>query len=407
MNETVMNIALCAPIDIHSLAHACGQSSDGVAPGFGSTATTPLAIELLRGGHCLTVYTLSANLSTEQLYHWGKLRTFVGPSRQRHRARNFYRHEIDYLIRVIKADAPQFVHAHWTYEFALAAIRSGVPTVNTIHDLPWNVLMHFRDPYRFVRLLMAYQVALRGKYFTAVSVDAASHFRRYLNPRANITVIPNGLPDSIFELGAQHERQAESPIVFASILQGWTRLKNAKAALEAFAILRKQFPNAQFQMFGVDYEQDGPAHKWATQNGLDPSVTFVGSLQYQELLARIATNVDIIVHPSLNEAFSVTALEALALKKVFIAGKATTGMREMLDGGKAGMLVDVTNPTAIAEAMARVACDKTFREQVAQRGFDRASSLYRLSAVVSRYEAQYSSILQNANTAAVLSSSYT
>ena len=389
-----MNIALCAPTDIHTLARASGRSCESVAPGFGSTVTTPLILELLRRGHELTVYTLCKTLAAEQIYHWGQLRIVVGPARQRHLARNIYRPEIDYLKRVIRRDAPRFVHAHWTYEFALGAIRSGVPTVTTIHDLPWHVLMHFRDPHRFVRLLMAYEVAWRGEHFTAVSSDAASHFRRYFRPKANIKVISNGLPDSFFQMDEQASRRSGHTIMFATILQGWSRLKNAKTALKAFSLMRRQFPDARLTMFGLDYEQDGPAQQWAIQNDLDASVTFQGNLPYMELMNRVKNEIDVVVHPSLGESFSMTALEAMALKKPVIAGRRATGVSEVLGFGNNGILVDVTDPEATANGMLRVAKGKEFRDRVAQSGFDRAWSHYRLAAVAGQYEALYSSILQ-------------
>jgi glycosyltransferase involved in cell wall biosynthesis len=401
-----MNLGFASPISLQLLRHLV-DDGDSLPPGYQFAPSSDWVQELMKRGHHVFLYTTSREVDAPTTFRGEGLTIRIAKQRSRGTGRDLFAIERKQLKEMMSEDGCEVIHAHWTYQFALAALASRIPTLITIHDLPWNVLIHFKDLHRAARLLMAYQVAMRGEHFTAVSNDAASHFKRYLNPRAKITVIPNGLPDSMFQMGAQRKAQPNSDITFASVLQGWTRLKNAKAALEAFGTVRKAVPDAQFQMIGVDYEQGGPAHQWAIRNGLDAGVTFVGPLKYQQLLARIAASVDVIVHPSLNEAFSMTALEALALKKVFIAGKETSGMQEMLDAGNSGMLVDVTNPAAIAEAMASVARDRTFREQVAQRGFDRASSLYRLSAVISRYEAQYSGILKNANAETVLSGLYT
>jgi glycosyltransferase involved in cell wall biosynthesis len=391
--ETIaLKIALCAPTDIHALARSLGQQTAGVTPGLGSTATTPLITEFLRRGHDVTVYTLSMNLPGEEQYHWGRLRLFVGSFRKRHLARNFYRPEIAYLEKVIKADAPSFVHAHWTYEFSLGALKSGVPTVTTIHDLPWNVLRYYRDPHRFVRLLMAYEVALRGRHFTAVSEYAASHFRRFFKPGSTIKVIPNGLPDAIFDMSGQPAKRDSDPVTFATILQGWSRRKNATVVLEAFRIVRGKVPGARLLMFGVDYEEGGPADQWAMQKNLYEDVTFVGVLPYHDLLKRVYEEVDVIVHPSLDEALSMTALEGLALKKVFIAGESTPGMEEILGFSEAGVLLNMRDPAVIAGAMVRLGRDKAYRNSVATRGYDRASTTYRMDTVATKYEALYKSI---------------
>lgn len=291
-------------------------------------------------------------------------------------------------------DAPSFVHAHWTYEFALGALRSGVPTVTTIHDLPWNVLRYYRDPHRVIRLLMSYEVGLRGKHFTAVSTDAALHFRRYIKPGAKIEVIPNGLPNAIFKLGARLVREGSGGITFATILQGWSHLKNGPAALRAFRLVRSEAHNARLLMFGQDYEEGGPAQRWAISNNLETGVTFVGELPNLSLLKRVHEEADVIVHPSLNESFCMVALEGMALGKPVIAGKMTPGVCEVLGFGTAGILVDVRDPIAIADAMVRLLQDEGYRNSLAKCGRDRAAAFYSLNAVVTQYETLYQNMFK-------------
>jgi L-malate glycosyltransferase len=387
--EPAVKIAFCSPVDIHSLAKFYGQPPQGIPAGMGNTAATPLVLELLRRGHEVDVYTLDRDLALEEVYRWGNLRLFVGPCRQRHRARNFFRTEIDYLARVIRKSHPRFVHAHWTYEFALGAVRSGIPTLTTVHDLPWKVLWHFRDPYRLVRLMMAYQVAASGAHFTAVSSDAAEHFRRYFHPKRKVSVIPNGLSDTVFHLGEKQFQPVRKGVVFATVLQGWTRQKNPVAALKAFAIVRREIPDARLIMFGTGYEPGGPAQRWATRHKLVTDVTFAGPVEYEILLARLRDEVDVVIHPSLDESFSMVAAEAMALKKPVVAGKKTTGVREVLDFGRSGVLVDVNDSDAFAQEMVRLGRDLGYRDRVAQSGFERAASQFRLGTVVTQYEGLY------------------
>jgi len=383
-----MKIALCAPADLHALAHFCGRSSSGIASGLGSTAITPLICEYLDRGHEVTLYTLSTELLGERTYAWENLRIVAGPFRARHLAATYYCPEIQFLRRAIRADAPPFVHAHWTYEFALGALRSGVPTLTTIHDLPWNVMRCYRDTHRAVRLLMAYEVALRGKQFSAVSRAAARHFVRHIKPGAKIAIIPNGLPDAFFAMGQHESTRSHAGTTFATILQGWSRRKNAAAALRAFAIVRRELPVARLLMFGEDYEPNGCAQQWASRHHLDRDVDFAGPLTHHDLLQRISEDVDIVVHPSRDEAFSMAALEALALRKALIAGETTPGMREML-GPSGGVLVDVRNPAAIAQAMLQLVANADYRRHSANRGHDRAQQHYHIGATATAYEHLY------------------
>src|ERR1700744_2836552 len=128
---TVMTIAFCGPADIHALASFRGEDGSDIALGRGSTATTPLIIEFLRRGHEVTLYTLSKDIASGKEYRWANLRVIVGSFRERHLAATYYKPEVEFLRQAIELDAPDFVHAHWTYEFALGALRSGTPTLTT------------------------------------------------------------------------------------------------------------------------------------------------------------------------------------------------------------------------------------------------------------------------------------
>jgi len=386
-----MKIAMCAPADLHALARSCGQETEGIPPGLGSTATTPLIEELLRRGHEVTLFTLSNRLAKATVHEWGRLKIFTGPNRQYGAARNLYWPEVTYLRRVIALERPAFIHAHWTYEFALGALAPGIPMLTTIHDLPWNVLRYFRDRSRAVRLLIAYWVAMRCQRFTAVSEDAANHFRRYLKPGAHIEVIPNFLTDNIFEI-SQSATASDRPFTFGTILQGWSRRKNATAALEAFQAVSRIAPESRLIMMGIDYETGGPAHRWARQRNMDAGVTFAGMLPYEQMLRHVRDEVDVIVHPSLDEAFSMTVLEGMALAKPVIAGRNTPGIRQALRNGDAGVLADVHDSGSIARAMITLMTDPPYRQKVAQCGHQHVSSAYRKDSIVPQYEAVYRSL---------------
>lgn len=383
-----MKIAIAAPMDIRALARFMGRDDQEIAPGMGNNpATTPLVMELVRRGHEVTLYTLSDQLDKEAMYDWGSLRVFAGPNR---RFRYLYLPQIAYLKRVIQADAPRFVHANWTYEFALGALASGAPTVITIHDLPWKVLRFFSTSVSvYVRLLMSYLVVLRGKHFTAVSPDAVRHFRRWFVRAAPIEMIPNFTADWIFDLGRAGAPKSDRPFTFVTVLQGWSRRKNGDCALKAFQIVRKLFPDARMIMIGGGYQAGGEADRWATQQGLTDGVTFQGPMRYPDSLRFVAHEADVLVHPSRDEALSLTVGEAKALKKPVIAGKFTSGMNLLLDEGRVGLLVDVRSHEEVARAMQLLAGDPALRGSLADAAVEHAWKNFRADVVVPKYESLY------------------
>lgn len=91
-----------------------------------------------------------------------------------------------------------------------------------------------------------------------------------------------------------------------------------------------------------------PAH-------LSSQVIFTGPLPQEELLPYYQ-NADLVINPSLSEAFGMTLVEAMATQTPVIA---TTigGMPEIVDDGVTGLLVNPGNPQAIAKAAIELISD--------------------------------------------------
>ncbi len=383
-----MRIGFAAPISLRLMQDLVEQG-DQLPAGYEFAPAVDWVKHLLRNGHSVTVYTTAKDIAESTAFTGPGLTLRIAKSRASGCGRDLFREERAVLSRMMIADQCDVIHAHWTYEFALAALHSGRPTLVTVHDLPWNVLRYFRDGHRLAKVLLAYRTALQGRRFTAVSHDAARHFRHYFAPWARVDVIPNGLPDTVFQMTDAAPRVLGEGFTFATNLQGWSARKNASVALQAFAAVRMQLPQSKLLMFGKDYQPGGMAEQWAAQRQLTADVTFIGQLGYADLLRRMSTHVDVLVHPSLDESFSMASLEAMALRKPVIAGSQTPGVREVLGYGSAGALVDVSCMDLLANTMLRLATDQAERTHMTNAGFERAYRVYRLEAVVSMYEELY------------------
>ena len=88
-----------------------------------------------------------------------------------------------------------------------------------------------------------------------------------------------------------------------------------------------------------------PAH-------LKDKVIFTGSLPQPELLPYYQ-NADVVINPSLSEAFGMSLVEAMATETPVIA---TTigGMPEIVDDGVTGLLIEPGSPQALASAIAKI-----------------------------------------------------
>lgn len=107
---------------------------------------------------------------------------------------------------------------------------------------------------------------------------------------------------------------------------------------------------------------------------------------------------DINVMPSLYdldklyvETFGITFLEANACKKPVIGGN-TGGMTDAVSDGESGLLVDVDDLDALAEAIERLLGDPELRHTLGQQGFERVKREFTIESWRNRLPRIYENI---------------
>jgi glycosyltransferase involved in cell wall biosynthesis len=103
----------------------------------------------------------------------------------------------------------------------------------------------------------------------------------------------------------------------------------------------------------------------AKTGGLTDYVIFAGE-QFNP--SSIIRQCDVFVLPSRFEGFPNALLEAMSTGVCCIATDCRTGPGEIIENGKNGILVDVEDSRAIAEAIARVEKDSGLRSELAANG---------------------------------------
>jgi len=360
-----------------------------------------LAAALRRRGHAITVFTTSTTLSTPVEIAGDNLRVFIAPMRPKKSAYDFYRKERDCLVKAMRSSGCEILHSHWCYEFAAAALDSGLPTIVTAHDNP-NEEHHFTRwtrayPYWWFRCFFGRQTVRRAPFLTAVSPYVANNLRRIAGAATRIRVIPNGVAPELFRRG--QERLTQSPrtdnMSLTSVLEGFGSRKNARTALRAFAKFLKRHPRSRYIMFGGDYQEGGPAHVWARGQGLDAGVEFRGHTPQDILHPFLTEQADILVHPALLESHPLAITEAMALGVPVLGGRFSGGVPWTLDQGQAGTLTDVRNLNAIAASLEDLLAHPKQRAHLARAGWERANSLFHEETMVQAYLDAYRRALDN------------
>jgi glycosyltransferase involved in cell wall biosynthesis len=111
--------------------------------------------------------------------------------------------------------------------------------------------------------------------------------------------------------------------------------------------------------------------RFARELGVRDAVTFTGQLSDADLVTAM-TGSDALVMASGHEGFGVPVLEAMEIGLPVVANRAGALPEIVGDGG---LLVDATDPYALAGAVARVATDADLRAELAQASTRRLEAL--------------------------------
>ncbi len=384
-----MKIGVCGPIDTRPLMPYLDAGAEAMPAGMGGASVVALVRGALESGWRVTVFSLDSSLGEELIATGPRLKICMGPYRPRHRARDLFAAERRYLAAAIARERPDAVHAHWTYEFALGALESGLPAVITAHDRPLQILRWDHSPYRLVRTLMARIVTRRARCLTAVSEPVAAHYRRYFGWRGPLPVIPNCLEPEWFE--APDAAVPREGLTFAGVLTGWGPLKNGATLLEAFAAVRRDLPGTRLLLFGYGHGPGEEAERWALRRNLCAGVEFIGQIERRELRKQLRV-ADVLVHPSREESYSMAVAEAMAAGLPVIALPGSGGIADTLDGGRDALLAADHSPAALAVAMLRLARDPALRVEMAQRAQAAVRRDFSAARVLAAYAELYGAV---------------
>lgn len=363
--------------------------------GLGGTSVNTLAQGLLERGHELVLFSMDTEASSELVLDGNRLRICMGPYRSsaRRRALDFFRLERKYIQHAIEREKPDIVHAHWTYEFALGALASGVPTLVTVRDWAPAVLARCRNPkhaiYRFIRYLMDRQTFKHARRLSANSALIQERIKKRWSKE--VPIIPNAIEDSLL-LSDEKLFPSDVPRII-SISNGMSELKNQKTLLRAVSLIRREIPECSLQFAGYHFEPGGIAEQWARENGLNAGVEYLGALERDEIMT-VLDEASLMIHPSLEESFGNVLLEAMARRVPVLGGESSGAVPWVLDYGRAGALCDVSRPESIAREAIEILTSHERRAKLSIAGYARIREAFSISSVVDLCLTEYKRVIR-------------
>ncbi len=393
-----MHIGICGPIATQDVAHLLDQPQAALPRGYaGAPLLGTLISELLRRGHQVSAFTLSSDMALRAestvLARGPSFSLYCCPMRPRAwpfngrlpgRIIDLYAFERRCLQQAIAVAQPDVIHAHWAYEFAWAALRSGLPHVVTCHDSPF-VIARFqrnfrRGGYRWLRAFMAWHVLRHARHVTTVSPYMMGQIQPLCRADVTVSVVPNPIIASAF---TQPNRRQAGAAKVLMVANGWDVRKNGQSALRAFSLFSAQRPDAELHAYGHDHGSGEAAEKWWREAGLKGKVYFHGPVPHSQILAAMAET-NVFVHAALEESFGAVIAEAMAAGAPVIGGKNSGAVPWVVGDG--GILVDVTQPEEIANAISKLLGDSLFASNLTRAGATRVRNHFSAEEVTTAYE---------------------
>ena len=165
------------------------------------------------------------------------------------------------------------------------------------------------------------------------------------------------------------------------------RGKGHRFLLEAVSQLSVELPHLVWLIVG-----DGPERRdlerRVAEKGLEGRAVFLG---WRRDAIKLMAAIDVVVQPTLHEAFSQVMIEALWMKRPLIITE-VGGAVDIIRDGENGILVPKEDPKALASAISRLACDQGLRERLGGNGHAFVNESLTASKVVRCYEALYSQV---------------
>jgi glycosyltransferase involved in cell wall biosynthesis len=192
-------------------------------------------------------------------------------------------------------------------------------------------------------------------------------------------------------LGLEGERMMVGMV--GSVKSNW---KKHALFLQTVALLREQFPECQFVVYGGSADLDATPYtqqlmETAQALRITDRVTWVG---FTEDIPAIMHSLDILVHPTAQEGSGRVVMEAMAAGKP-VVGVRSGGVQELIQDQITGFLVQPDDARALAEATGTLLIDAKLRERMGQNGKSTVREHFSVEKTAALVQDLYREVLQS------------
>ncbi len=257
--------------------------------------------------------------------------------------------EVTVATRVIRVEPPSYVnlirctpeeflreakhfdvvHIHTSYPYTKVTVERGLKNiVFTWHGYTPSIYVPgVRN--KIINLILKYMYSNllpKIKYITTVSHYTAKQLRDFYH-LGNITVIPNGVDNSIFKPCTR--REISDSLVFLNVT-AWDKLKGSDLLIKYFRAIKRKYSNAKLIAVGLN------------RNYFLEGLIIKDKVPYTEVPG-LYCNSHIYILTSRHESFGLPIIESFATGTPVIALDRDDARREHIISSRAGLLFSDSN----------------------------------------------------------------
>ncbi|MFN4224354.1 MAG: GT4 family glycosyltransferase PelF [Fervidobacterium nodosum] len=291
------------------------------------------------------------------------------------------------IYKTFREIKPEIVHTHLSglkYVILPSLLCNVKAKVHTIHTLAEK---DAAKPTRFFNM-----VGFKLFKFVPVSIsnEIADSVKKLYGDKINTPVIYNGIDIQKFSTN-KNDNKSKDKIILLNVGR-LVKPKNQFLLIRAFNKAVQEFPNLELWIVG-DGELKQELEDLVKNLSLEEKVRFLGVRSDIPELLKVA---DIFVMSSDYEGVPISLLEALA-SGVPVISTAVGGVPEILESGRAGILVTPKDEEELAQKIIELARDEKKRLEFSEYGKKLAKEKFDIRKTVEKYEKLYISLLDRKN----------
>ena len=255
------------------------------------------------------------------------------------------------------------------------------PMVSLVHNYLGRQSFKKLGIFGIIPFLMERHYLKHRKNFIVVSEALKKHILE-LNPTANVTVIYNGIDESVFSYETQPKAEKIGFIGRIEINQ-----KGLDTLVQALSILKSE--NVPFKALLIGGGKDEQTlNKLIAKLGLEDSIEITGRLD-EKRFARLS-ECRIACMPSRFEGWGITAIEAAA-EGIPVIASDIEGLREAVQDNETGVLIE-SNPQNLANAIKDLLSNPD-RIQALSQNAKKHASKFHWESIANEQRAIYESLI--------------